>query len=330
MAWLDAAERAFAAAADEPYEPSVGRAASLLVNVPTVIAQDRAFLAVVRGNTDRAVALASQALADLGEGEWMLARSSAGIWPWPNGCAAGSQRPKRPWRRLSPSGERPASASWPCDSSSCLALSSVARATWRRPLRPTARRWRWPPRPAGRPCPPPASPMWAWPRSPTSGASLPPPAARWTTQRGLHPDDQPSYQREPEHLVLARVLLAEQAPQQALGLLGRLHELAVAQARVGSVIEIQALLALALADSGDQRGALAEALRLAAPEGYVRVFVDEGPPMASLLGRLAGPGQREQLAENVPPATWPGCWRASRRPLPRTRRVGRCQAWSSR
>jgi LuxR family transcriptional regulator, maltose regulon positive regulatory protein len=126
-------------------------------------------------------------------------------------------------------------------------------------------------------------------------------AARWTTQRGLHPDDQPSYQREPEHLVLARVLLAEQAPEPALGLLGRLHELAVAQARVGSVIEIQALLALALADSGDQRGALAEALRLAAPEGYVRVFVDEGPPMASLLGRLAGPGQREQLAENVPP-----------------------------
>ena len=33
--------------------------------------------------------------------------------------------------------------------------------------------------------------------------------------------------------------------------------------------------------------ALAEALVLALPEGYVRVFVDEGAPMASLLYRLA-------------------------------------------
>jgi LuxR family transcriptional regulator, maltose regulon positive regulatory protein len=86
-------------------------------------------------------------------------------------------------------------------------------------------------------------------------------------------------------------LLAEQA----LGLLRWLHELAAAQARMGSMIEIRALQALALAGSGDERGALtalAEALVLAAPEGWVRVFVDEGAPMASLLGRLAAPDQR--------------------------------------
>ncbi len=32
--------------------------------------------------------------------------------------------------------------------------------------------------------------------------------------------------------------------------------------------------------------ALAGALTLACPQGYVRVFADEGPPMAALLGRL--------------------------------------------
>ena len=131
-------------------------------------------------------------------------------------------------------------------------------------------------------------------------------AARWVGQRALGATDKPSYGREREYLVLARVLLAEQAPEQALGLLRRLHELAAAQTRVGSVIEIQALQALALAASGDERGALAaliQALLRAAPEGYLRVFVDEGAPMASLMGRLAAPNQQERVAAagNVPP-----------------------------
>jgi LuxR family maltose regulon positive regulatory protein len=37
-------------------------------------------------------------------------------------------------------------------------------------------------------------------------------AARWTDERGLGPDDQPSYPREPEYLVLARVLVAQGLP----------------------------------------------------------------------------------------------------------------------
>jgi LuxR family maltose regulon positive regulatory protein len=131
-------------------------------------------------------------------------------------------------------------------------------------------------------------------------------ASNWTKERGLGADNEPSYQREPEYLVLARVLLAEQEPEQALGLLRRLHDLAAAQARLGSMIEIRALQALALADHGDERGALtalADALCLAAPEGYLRVFVDEGAPMGGLLGRLAAPAQRERVAAagDVPP-----------------------------
>ena len=114
-------------------------------------------------------------------------------------------------------------------------------------------------------------------------------AARWTQQHGLSPEDEPSYPHEQEYLVLARVLLAQDRPGTALALLDRLVAQASAQDRMGSVIEIQALRALALSARGDEPGAvntLAEALTLACPQGYVRVFVDEGPPMRALLRRI--------------------------------------------
>ena len=135
-------------------------------------------------------------------------------------------------------------------------------------------------------------------------------AARWTQETGLAADDEPDYPREPGHLVLARVLLAQDRPGQALALLDRLHAAAAAQDRVGSLIEVGALRALALAASGEEAAAvdaLAGALTLACPQGYVRVFADEGPPMAALLGRLiaaqrAGAGRRRRSRS----AAWPG------------------------
>jgi len=56
---------------------------------------------------------------------------------------------------------------------------------------------------------------------------------------------------------------------------------------------------LALQSAGDHQGALvslADALSLARPEGYVRVFADEGPPMAALLRSLIGARQRGRVA----------------------------------
>ena len=111
------------------------------------------------------------------------------------------------------------------------------------------------------------------------------------------------YPREPGYLVLARVLLAQQRPAEALALLDRLHAAAVAQGRVGSVIEAGALRALALAACGqdaDAVNALAEVLTLACPQGYVRVFADEGPPMAALLGQLIAAQRAGQAAAGVP------------------------------
>ena len=114
-------------------------------------------------------------------------------------------------------------------------------------------------------------------------------AARWTEERGLTADDVVSYQRERDYLVLARVLLARHDPAGALRLLERLHALAASQGRTESLIEITAVRSLATQAAGDHQGALtelAEALTLARPAGYIRVFADEGPPMAALLQSL--------------------------------------------
>ncbi len=130
-----------------------------------------------------------------------------------------------------------------------------------------------------------------------------PAAARFAQDNGLGPDDEPDYARESGHLVLARVLLAQDRPGQALALLDRLHTAAVAQDRTGSLIEVGVLRALALAARGEEAVAvttLAGALLLACPQGYVRVFADEGPPMAALLGRLIAAQRTGRAAAEVP------------------------------
>jgi LuxR family maltose regulon positive regulatory protein len=116
-------------------------------------------------------------------------------------------------------------------------------------------------------------------------------AASWVEARGLGEGDQLSYSREREYLVLARVLLARNAPDRALDLLERLGVAAEAQARIESVLEVLALEALALDAIGAPAravAALVDALALARPEGYVRVFVDEAAPMSVLVRQVTG------------------------------------------
>jgi LuxR family maltose regulon positive regulatory protein len=111
-------------------------------------------------------------------------------------------------------------------------------------------------------------------------------AAKWAEERGLTEQDEVSYSRERDYLVLARVLLATDDSHRALGILERLDTLAESQARRGSLIQIRAVRSQALQSVGDHQGALAllaETLALALPEGYVRVFADQGAPMAALL-----------------------------------------------
>ncbi len=137
-------------------------------------------------------------------------------------------------------------------------------------------------------------------------------ALEWVGEQALSVDDAPSYLREFEHVTLARVLIARSKSDQetgsiheAIGLLERLLQAADAGGRMGSVIEILALLGLAHAAEGDIPLALVSlerALTLAEPEGYVRIFLDEGKPMAELLKR-AGKNKSTFLEK---PAVSPG------------------------
>ena len=366
---LDAAERALAdavgGAAGEPFEPSAGRAASMLVNVPALIALHRSYLAQFRGDAEGTAAFASHALAELGGDERLLSATAQGFLAaaeWLRGRLAEAERAFvssiAGWRAAGEplltawgiyqlgqvqraqgrpdaavrtyqqtldiaavSGPAPAGAAY-------VGLGEVAyqRNELDSALRQVTegialcRQFRYP------------APLatglvtLAWIRQArgdapgaleamgeagqvalgpgVTGLLDPVPAqrarlllaqgevaaaARWTSERSLEADDEPSYPREPEYLVLARVLLAQDRSGPALGLLERLHAVAAAQGRTGSIIEILALQALALAAAGDGDAAvdaLAQALIRSCPQGYVRVFADEGAPMAALLARL--------------------------------------------
>jgi LuxR family maltose regulon positive regulatory protein len=118
-------------------------------------------------------------------------------------------------------------------------------------------------------------------------------ALDWARAQSLSAQDDLSYGREFEHITLARLLLARATSdradhfmREAIGLLHRLLQAAEAGERTGSVIEILVLLSLAHQAHGDIPAALvplSRALTLAQPEGYVRMFVDEGLPMKLLI-----------------------------------------------
>jgi LuxR family maltose regulon positive regulatory protein len=125
-------------------------------------------------------------------------------------------------------------------------------------------------------------------------------ADRWRRQSGLCADDQPGFQQRFLYRALARVLVAlgREQPEasyldQATGLLSTLLEAAEAAGALGYCIEILVLQTMAFQGQGKTDlalDALARALDLAEPEGYVRTFIDEGEPMGTLLRQTAARG----------------------------------------
>ena len=137
-------------------------------------------------------------------------------------------------------------------------------------------------------------------------------ALDWTRAQGLSVDDDPDYSREFQHITLARVLIAQSARERDVRsihevgrLLERLRRAAEAGGRTGAVIEILVLQAIAHRALGDIPAGLVHlerALTLAEPEGYVRLFVDEGEPMRDLLRHATAAGIGSSYTRRLLPA----------------------------
>lgn len=139
---------------------------------------------------------------------------------------------------------------------------------------------------------------WVWVAQGRLGEAL-----GWAREHGLSVENELSYLREFDHITLARVLLARYQSDRendslsgVVGLLERLLKAAEEGGRIGSAIEILILQALAHHALGDGPATflpLERALTLAEPEGYVRIFLDEGSSMLQLL--------REAFAREILP-----------------------------
>ena len=377
---IEAAELVAPSAADEPFEPTSGRAGSLLVNVPAVIALQRSYLAQLRGDAEGTAAHTATALARVDDGELMLRSAVQGflaVAEWLRGRLAeaeqafastiadwrtAGQLTTTAWGHYSlariqrargnldasvatcrqdleftaPAGRRPYPAAGP-------ALVGLAESSYLRneldaaqdyvtegialcrqfvhtpPLTAGLVTRAWIHQAAGEQERARAAADEAVLLSPGPVGLLNPvpahraklllaqgdvaAAAQWVQDSGLAGDDGVDYSRELGQVVLARVLLAQGSPDRALALLDRLHAAALNQQRTASVIEIGALRSLALAAIGDEHGAveaLAQTLAVASQQGQVRVFIDEGPPMTALFGRLVAAQRAGRLATEVP------------------------------
>ncbi|WP_339315377.1 LuxR C-terminal-related transcriptional regulator [Paenibacillus sp. FSL R10-2734] len=110
----------------------------------------------------------------------------------------------------------------------------------------------------------------------------------WLAKRHISSTDKPNVTREYEQITLARILMARQAFSEAIPWLDKLLRVARRTDRLGSQIEILILLAVAYeiqGKDGQAYEALEQALELAEPEGYIRIFLDEGLPLIRLLQR---------------------------------------------
>ncbi len=125
----------------------------------------------------------------------------------------------------------------------------------------------------------------------------------WVTKYRPIPESSTDYTHEPEYIALARVFLVQKKTGEALNVLSLLAKAAEAGGRNGSLIEIlvlQALVFQASKNTGMALRTLEKALLLAEPEGYMRVFLDEGHPIYELLDAIyhqEGPSPKEYVGK---------------------------------
>jgi len=127
---------------------------------------------------------------------------------------------------------------------------------------------------------------------------------RWaaTLENHFSSHDPFRFEDELTHITQARVFIAQKKLDEAIRLLSRLEENAQSDGRMGRLLEIMILKALAMQRMGNTAQAdiaLTKCLTLAEPEGYLRIFLDEGQPMQMLLAKglaHAGAGPLREYA----------------------------------
>lgn len=118
-------------------------------------------------------------------------------------------------------------------------------------------------------------------------------ALYWAKDSGLQPGDDFTGEREHEYVLLTKVLIVENRGERAIPLLERLSQSAEHTGRWGDLINILLLQMLAHKSLDNMALAisyLSRALELAEPEGYIRTFIDHGPPMRDSLQLAAQKG----------------------------------------
>ena len=114
-------------------------------------------------------------------------------------------------------------------------------------------------------------------------------AARWAETARISPAGIPHAANETEYLVYARLLLAQARLDEADLVLATLAQVIQERERYGSLVSVYVLHALAKQALGYKSEALSyleKALRLAAPRGYYRAFLDSGGAIVELLPLL--------------------------------------------
>lgn len=126
--------------------------------------------------------------------------------------------------------------------------------------------------------------------------------ARWAEAAGLSSGEELNPEYISLYITLARQLITENKPHEALDLLSRLLNIAEASGGMGIVVRVLTLQATALQKAGEHvaaRADLERALSLASPEGFVRTFVVEGTPMYELLKHMAAQGSNRAYANKL-------------------------------
>ncbi len=129
-------------------------------------------------------------------------------------------------------------------------------------------------------------------------------AQQWAQQLGLSPDGDPDYLGIERHVAYARLLLAQGRLSDAQRWLARLESFALERGLYRWLLTVHILQALAAARMGDRpssRAHLSEAVRIGAPEGFYRAFLDEDEQVLALLPdvRETAPAFVDRLREFV-------------------------------